>query len=325
MNPAISVIIATYKRPHLIGRALDSVAAQTLPPDEIIVIDDASGDDTGDVVALWSRANGLPVTFLEAETNGGAGAARNVAMRHARGDLLAFLDSDDAYRPHALETLRQPFQEGRKVAVAFADALQHGPGLDAPVPMMSPHLDMDRDTETLAPPDPDWRRLRDPQSVLLTTSIIPTCAALFTRRAAEAVGLMPEYRHGEDWLFWLKLTGQGPFLVLFDDVADIHRQGDNQTGAEHNARNSSQALKALLHLRRGDFAVDLSPANRERLETGIARKIGDMRYWHSVQGIGDYWRALGEGPARETGGRWRHLVRDPRSLARALAVSTGFL
>src|SRR3546814_1678710 len=101
----VSVIVATYRRPHLIGRALDSIARQTMPPREIVVVDDASGDDTGDVVAAWSRHAGVPVTFIEAEVNGGAGRARNLGMMAASSPLIAFLDSDDEYRPDAFERL----------------------------------------------------------------------------------------------------------------------------------------------------------------------------------------------------------------------------
>src|SRR3546814_2401992 len=55
-------------------------------PREIVVVDDASGDDTGDVVAAWSRHAGVPVTFIEAEVNGGAGRARNLGMMAARSE-----------------------------------------------------------------------------------------------------------------------------------------------------------------------------------------------------------------------------------------------
>jgi glycosyltransferase involved in cell wall biosynthesis len=318
MQPTISVIIATYKRPHLITRALDSIAAQTLKPHEIIVVDDASGDHTEQVVAAWSKAENIDVAFIQAETNGGAGAARNLAMRRAKSELIAFLDSDDAYFPDALEILAAPLMVYPKALVSFADAMQHWDDGRAPFPMMRRCLEEGRDTSPLDPTHPKWRGLNDPQSVLLTTTMIPTCAALFRRSAAEAVGLMPEYRHGEDWIFWLKLTARGDFICQFVDVATVYRQGDNQTDAGHAARNAQMGLNALLKLRGGHFNVPITENNRRRLEECIAENAANMRYHFSAQGFSNFWRMLGSEEAKATGGRWCHLVRDPKSLLRAL-------
>lgn len=317
MPPTISIIIATYQRPHLIGRALDSVAAQTHLPHEIIVIDDASGDDTADIVAAWAARRGVRVEYIEQPENRGVGAARNAAMRQATGQYVGFLDSDDAYLPHALETLTGPLITHPHVIVSFADAMQYWDDSRPSIPMMRRCLDHDHDTAAFDFDHPAWRRLNDPQSALLTTSMIPTCAALFRRTAAEAVGLMPEYRHGEDWIFWLKLTGQGDFVGQFTDVATVHRQGDNQTGAEHDGRNARLTLNALLGLRDGRFDVCLTGANRQRLERAIAEKAGHMRYHGSRAGLAAYWDLLSSTEAAATGGRIGHLLADPKSLLRA--------
>jgi glycosyltransferase involved in cell wall biosynthesis len=318
MPVSISIIIATYKRPHLITRALDSIAAQTIAPDEIIVVDDASGDNTGDVVAAWSKTNGMAVVFIQAPENRGVGAARNMAMRQAKGEYIGFLDSDDAYLPHAVATLLPPLLSHPNAILSFADAVQHGPTCASPIPMMRRCLDKSRDTSSVDPLHPEWRRLNDPQSVLLTTSMIPTCSALFRKDAAEAVGLMPEYRHGEDWIFWLKLTGKGDFIGQFVNTANIYRQGDNQTGAAHDARNAQMNLNAFIALRDGRFGVTLTPENNRRLDTAIAEKTGHMRYHHSRYGLSAYWRMLGSLEAQATGTRLSHIMRDPKSLLRAL-------
>ncbi len=318
MAPSISVVIATYKRAHLICRALDSVAKQTISPLEIIVIDDASGDDSGDVVAKWSTHNGFPVRFLIAEQNGGVGVARNIAMRQARGDYIAFLDSDDEYLPQALETLAAPLAAHPEIIVSFADAQQIGSDNRPPVPMMRRCLSEERDTAPLDPNQPQWRRLNDPQSVLLTTSMIPTCAAIFRRSSAVAVGLMPEYRHGEDWIFWLKLSDQGAFCCQFIDVAWIFRGDNNLTGPANDAANAHMGLNALLGLYTGRFDVKLTPENRARLKLAISEKAKHFRYHTSRKGLRSYWNSLGSSEALATGGRLRHLLRDPKSLLRAV-------
>ena len=93
----VSVIIPTYNRAHLLPRCLDSVLAQTLEPDEIIVVDDGSTDSTQSLVR-----RGYPRITLITQKNRGVSAARNVGIRAARGEWLAFLDSDDAWLPEKL-------------------------------------------------------------------------------------------------------------------------------------------------------------------------------------------------------------------------------
>lgn len=320
MNPTadIAVIVATYRRPHLIERALDSVARQTLRPREIIVVDDASGDNTGDVVHDWALRHAIDLRYIAASVNGGAGVARNLAMAAATASLIAFLDSDDEYAPDALKRLAAPLTAYPDAVLSFADARQLWADTTPSRSMMRAYLTAGVDTELIAP---DLHRLTDPQSLLLLTSMIPTCAALFRRDAAAAVGWMPTYRHGEDWIFWLKLSGQGDFLCQFVDVATVHRQGDNQTGAGHAARNARLTLDAFLKLRSGGFGVALTAANRERLGAAISEKAGHLRYHASRGGFSEYWRMLGSDEARTTGGRWRHLLTDPKSLFRALYCS----
>lgn len=88
----VSVVIPTYNRAHLIGRAIRSAIAALTPDDEIIVVDDASTDHTAAIVSAYSDR----VRYVLAH-HGGAGGARNVGLQHVTGDLVAFLDSDDEW------------------------------------------------------------------------------------------------------------------------------------------------------------------------------------------------------------------------------------
>ena len=98
MRLRISALIPTYNRREHTCRAIDSVLAQTLSVDEIIVVDDGSTDGTADEVC--SRY-GSRVAVIRQE-NAGVSAARNCAIRAARGEWLAFLDSDDVWLPEKL-------------------------------------------------------------------------------------------------------------------------------------------------------------------------------------------------------------------------------
>lgn len=93
----VSVVIPCYQSSRTIQRALDSVFKQTLKPKEVILIDDASGDDTIDMLlAIEKQFNGW-VKIVRLEINSGAGEARNAGWDIATGNYVAFLDADDTW------------------------------------------------------------------------------------------------------------------------------------------------------------------------------------------------------------------------------------
>ena len=96
----ISVVIPTYNRAHLIGRAIESVLRQSKRPAEIIVVDDGSTDDTREQIVSF----GSLVRYIY-QTNSGASAARNRGVREARSEWIAFLDSDDLWLETHLERM----------------------------------------------------------------------------------------------------------------------------------------------------------------------------------------------------------------------------
>jgi len=96
----ISIIIPVHNRAHLIGPTLDSLLSQSLPPDEIIVVDDGSTDGTSDFVAGY----GDPVCVIRQPENRGPGAARNVGLAQSTGSHVMFFDSDDLATPDYLLT-----------------------------------------------------------------------------------------------------------------------------------------------------------------------------------------------------------------------------
>jgi len=109
--------LPVYNRASWIGRAVRSVLAQTYPAVELIVVDDGSNDGTGDVLSGFGSA----ITVLR-QPHAGAYAARNTALAHARGDLIAFIDSDDAWLPERLE-LQVPLIQRPSVGLVFGDTV----------------------------------------------------------------------------------------------------------------------------------------------------------------------------------------------------------
>lgn len=99
-SPVVSVVIPTYNRVHLVGRAIQSVLAQTFHDWELIMVDDASTDNTEDVVRSFADRR---LRYIRREKNGGVSAAQNLGIAAARGEYISFLHSDDEYLPTKLK------------------------------------------------------------------------------------------------------------------------------------------------------------------------------------------------------------------------------
>ncbi len=135
-EPLFSVIMPVYnaQRSHqgYLRAALDSIAAQTYPEFELIVVDDGSTDDTLEVVESWLRAHdGLTVTTLR-KTNGGQSSARNLGASHARGTWLTFLDQDDLWIPRRLESVLPLLSPDVDLVYSDADTIDAAGRLEYP-------------------------------------------------------------------------------------------------------------------------------------------------------------------------------------------------
>ena len=119
----ISVIIPTYNRAHSIGRAVESVFAQTARPHEIIVIDDGSTDDTAEALAPYAAH-----IVLIRQANAGVSAARNAGLARATGAWVAFLDSDDIWQPDWLATIAAAQADVPEAGLIVGDLIFEGPG-----------------------------------------------------------------------------------------------------------------------------------------------------------------------------------------------------
>lgn len=100
ITPTVSAIIPTYNRAHLVGRAIKSALAQTWQDLELIIVDDGSNDNTESLVNSFDDPR---IRYIRHNVNRGVAAARNTGIKAAKGEYLAFLDSDDEWMTDKLE------------------------------------------------------------------------------------------------------------------------------------------------------------------------------------------------------------------------------
>src|ERR1700742_1301469 len=119
-TPKVSVIMPAYRVAEYIGVALDSILAQTLDDYEIIVVNDGSpdGQELEQGLAVYHKH----IVYIE-KPNAGPSAARNTAIRHARGEFLAFLDADDYWEPDFLARQIAFFDRYPDIDMVYCDGL----------------------------------------------------------------------------------------------------------------------------------------------------------------------------------------------------------
>ena len=106
-NPKVSVIIPTYNRENLIKRSINSLLSQTNQDFEIIIADDASTDNTAEVIKSFQSDK---IRYFRLEENSGQCVSRNRAIQMARGEYIGFLDSDDEWLPEKIEKQLSVFE-----------------------------------------------------------------------------------------------------------------------------------------------------------------------------------------------------------------------
>jgi glycosyltransferase involved in cell wall biosynthesis len=187
--PRVSVIVPTYNRPERLEETLRSIAGQTLRDVEIIVVNDG-GLDVAPVIA---RCGGeMEIAHLRHKTNRGLAAARNTGLRRARGRYIAFLDDDDIFLPHHLQTLAD-FLERSGQRAAYTDAWCAEEEL-----VEGRYRAGRREVRYSA----DWDNDR-----ILVQNLAPVLCFMHERSLGIAAGEFDErLTTHEDWDYWIRLS-----------------------------------------------------------------------------------------------------------------------
>lgn len=228
----VSVVITTYNRADLLVETVSSVLAQTLPPAEVIVVDDGSTDHTASALARF----GGRVRHLRF-ANAGQSASRNRGIRAATGDLLAFVDDDDLWRNRKL-ALQVAALRAQRADWVYADAVafQHGTG--SPLWRFSQHA---------------RHRSGQVARALAHANFIPSPCPLIARRVFDRIGLFDEdrsVRYGEDWLMWLRIAARHPVAYVPAVLADYRVHPTSMTGQRDPIVEHRMYMEVLRRARR---------------------------------------------------------------------------
>jgi glycosyltransferase involved in cell wall biosynthesis len=189
IEPLVTVVLPVWNREGSVARAITSVLQQTYRHFEIIVVDDGSTDGTRRAVDAF----GADVRLLT-QPHRGVYAARNLALRHASGDLIAFIDSDDVWLPHRLAS-QVPLMSRDDVGLVFGDAIHV-------LPDGQPVRQRPRSSFRVSPP----QRGRV-AGAFARSNFVPTITVLVRRRCLEEIGGFSESMQlSADYLTWFRIS-----------------------------------------------------------------------------------------------------------------------
>jgi glycosyltransferase involved in cell wall biosynthesis len=269
-RPAVSVVIPTFQRAALIGDALESIFNQGVADIQVVVVDDGSTDDTGTIVERY----GPRAEYIYQE-HAGAAQARNRALRHCRGEIICFLDSDDVWVPGKLETELEIFRTMPGAEVIISDS-EHR--LEDRVVLPSRFVKTGVST---ASGQPEFMPLLPP--LWVRRSLVSTCCLTVLRTALERLGPDPfdlSLKGNEDWDFEIRLYHVSRVVICPRVLAVVRRYYDAtrlERGMPNQPRTPEQQHLRLDRevriLQKSLRLPDLPHAAQERIHS----RLNDIR------------------------------------------------
>ena len=261
-KPVASVVIPTHNRRHYLRQAIESVLCQSCQDFELIVVDDGSTDGTGAVVAEYSQQ--YPAIRYEYQQNRGVAAARNRGIVLACGQFICFLDSDDIWKPHKLQT-----------QLCFARENPHHSIIASDIDSFSETGVRQRRAKQAMYPVRDGDVLHE----LLFHNWIQTSTVMARRDLLEDVGGFDESigQFAEDWALWMRLAAKGPVHLHPEALVFYRLHADSLTSQNLEAQYKSLmlAVDCVAALPGLQERKDLVSLCRHRIAMGRAMK--DLR------------------------------------------------
>jgi hypothetical protein len=227
IQASISVIIPTYNSSRTILRALDSVLKQTCSFKEIVIIDDASEDETYSIIENFIHTNNqISIILLKNSQNYGPSVSRNKGIEISTGEWIAFLDSDDFWHPQKLEI---QFNLANRMNIDFIGSKFSFKLDSAPFSLIT---------------EPEFTILTQKDFLWKNHFSTPT---VFVRRSKDLV-FDESMRFSEDYKLWLNLISKSKQAILIQDpLAFLGKRAYGDSGlSSHLLRMEMGEIKVLL-------------------------------------------------------------------------------
>ena len=196
----ISIITPAYNAEGCIAKTIESVLSQTYPDWEMIIVDDCSKDNTYDVAKQYADKDDR-IKVVKQEKNGGVASARNTALKLAKGDYIAFLDSDDLFLPNKLEK-QLKFMQNNDYVLTYTE-----------------YQNIDEN-------DVLGKKISVPkkmtyEDIFKNTAI--ACLTVMVNRKKSGEFYMPPLNHTEDQCTWQEILSRGYVAYALQEVLSLYR------------------------------------------------------------------------------------------------------
>ncbi len=261
-NVLVSTIIPTYNRAHIICEAVESALGQTYPNTEIIVVDDGSKDDTverlkryGDRIRILSQANAGPA------------AARNRGIEASRGELVAFLDSDDIWLPEKIQQqVSLLARAGASVPCCLCNILMKWNSGD--------RASFDIALLKTSAEEGLWLNVDE---VLATRSVLFNQGIIIRRQVLDKIGGFDEkIRYLEDYEFPLRLSLEGPWAFIKTPLV-VWRESMTNSVYKNSLRDELCTSECMVEVFEGHLARIEKTGRQPQLRRSVSRELRRAR------------------------------------------------
>ena len=228
-DPMVSVIVPTYNRPDTLRRTLESIAAQTYKRIEAIVVNDAGEDVSGVIDTFHGR---LSIKYLVHHKNKGLAAVRNTAIKHATGQYIAYLDDDDIFHPHHIETAVKVLTTTNYKAV-YTDAYRA-------------YQTKEGDTYQVIKKDIPYS-IDYVKGIFYKTNITPVLCVVHDRTCFDEAGIFDETLTVlEDWDLWIRMSEKYDFYHIKEVTCEFSWRADG-TSTTSSKQNEFVKIRELIY------------------------------------------------------------------------------
>jgi len=262
---SISLIIPTHSRPHLLPRAVESALAAGTDV-EVVVVDDASTDDTAEVCRAMKGIN-----YVRLDHNQGVAGARNVGVLASSAEYIAFLDDDDLRLPGSLDLQLDILRNTPGAALIYGQALIGG---------ATDRFAHDRYPQPCPEGDVFWQ--------LVTQNFIPSGSVLFRRSCLSSTGLLDRSIAGiDDWDLWVRVAALYPVVALDEPVVIWRRPApdSDQSSARAVEMVALSTRQFRRHWMRMSRAAQASPVVRRRAARRFSQNMASHLVTEAVRSL----------------------------------------